>query len=235
MQRPRTGRLLAGAFIIALLGAGLLGWRYHAEIVPRPYNPFTELDVADETSFATRFKLMRAGADAAYCRRALATSDLEISTLPDMPTVDGCGLENGVRVSGGAVALSGAFTATCPLALSYAMFERHVARPAARMYFGAELRSITHVGSHVYRNVAGTDRRSDHATANALDVTAFTLVSGARVDILRDWPDDDREARFLRQLRDGACRYFRGVLGPDYNSAHADHFHFAAAGFSVCR
>lgn len=235
MQPPRTGRLLAGAFIIALLGAGLFGWRYHAEIVPRPYNPFTDLDVTDETTFATRFKLMRVGTDAAYCRRALATSDLKTSPLPDIPKVDGCGLENGVRVRSGAVTLSAAFTATCPLALSYAMFERHVARPAARMHLGSELRSVDHVGSHVCRNVAGTDRRSDHATANALDLTAFTLASGARIDILRDWAGDDREARFLRQLRDGACRFFRGVLSPDYNAQHANHFHLAAAGFPVCR
>lgn len=236
MQHPRTGRrLLAGAVILALLGAGFLAWRHHAEIVPRPYNPFTELDVTDETSFATRFKLMRAGTDAAYCRRALATSDLKTTALPDQPKVDGCGLENGVRVNGGTTTLSSAFTATCPLALAYTMFDRHVARPAARMHLGSELRSVAHVGSHVCRNVAGTNRRSDHATANALDITAFTTLSGTRVDILRDWPGDDREARFLRQLRDGACRFFRGVLSPDYNAQHANHFHLAAAGFPVCR
>lgn len=235
MQRPRaTRRLLAGAFL-CFFGASLLAWRHHEEIVPRPYNPFTELDVTDETSFATRFKLTRAGTDAAYCRRALATSDLRTTPLPDIPKADGCGLDNGVRVSGGTTALSSAFTATCPLALSYAMFERHVARPAARMHLGSDLRSIAHVGSHVCRNVAGTGRRSDHATANALDIVGFTTAAGTRIDILRDWPGDDREARFLRQLRDGACRFFRGVLGPDYNAQHANHFHLAAAGFPVCR
>lgn len=236
MQRPRTiRRFLVGAIFLSFLGAGLFGWRYHAEIVPRPYNPFTDLDVTDETSFATRFKMMRASTDAAYCRRALATSDLRTAALPDIPMVDGCGLQNGFRVAGGAVALSGAFTATCPLALSYAMFERHAVRPAARMHLQSELRSITHLGSHVCRNVAGTQRRSDHATANALDVVAFTTAAGARIEVLRHWPGEDREARFLRQVRDGACRFFRGVLGPDYNTQHADHFHLAAAGFPACK
>jgi len=235
MHRPRTARFIAAGLLLACLGAGWLGWRYHAEIVPRRYNPFTALHVADEPSFATRFKLMRAGRDAGYCRSALATSELKATPLPDTAMVDGCGLRNAVRIRGGSVAVSAPFTASCPLALSYALFERHVARPAARTHLGAELRSIAHVGSHVCRNIAGTSRRSDHATADALDLVAFTTAGGTRVEVLKDWEGDDREARFLRALRDGSCRFFRGVLGPDYNAAHADHFHLAATGFSVCR
>ena len=42
-------------------------------------------------------------------------------------------------------------------------------------------------------------------------------------------------AGFLREVRDGACRYFDVVLGPDYNQAHADHFHLDRGGGRACR
>ncbi|MDH5833499.1 extensin family protein [Luteimonas kalidii] len=43
------------------------------------------------------------------------------------------------------------------------------------------------------------------------------------------------EAAFLRAVRDGACQWFDAVLGPDYNAAHADHFHFDRGGGRICR
>ena len=39
------------------------------------------------------------------------------------------------------------------------------------------------------------------------------------------WRGDGAEARFLKAVHGRACRYFRVVLGPDYNEAHRDHFH----------
>jgi hypothetical protein len=42
-------------------------------------------------------------------------------------------------------------------------------------------------------------------------------------------------ARFLQEARDGACRFFDGVLGPDYNAAHRDHFHLDRGPYRICR
>ncbi|BCB71988.1 hypothetical protein HME01_26950 [Vreelandella aquamarina] len=39
----------------------------------------------------------------------------------------------------------------------------------------------------------------------------------------------------LRAARDGACDTFGNVLGPEYNAAHADHFHLGMRGFRLCR
>ena len=54
------------------------------------------------------------------------------------------------------------------------------------------------------------------------------------------WKIRSGEARFLRRVRDGACDLFSTVLSPDYNSAHADHFHLdqaerGASGWRLCR
>jgi hypothetical protein len=58
--------------------------------------------------------------------------------------------------------------------------------------------------------------------------------------VLGDWPRSSREAAFLRDARDGACDLFSTVLSPDYNQAHADHFHLdqaarGATGWRLCR
>lgn len=43
------------------------------------------------------------------------------------------------------------------------------------------------------------------------------------------------KAVFLRQVRDGACRSFAAVLGPDYNAAHRNHFHLDQGRYRACR
>ena len=48
-------------------------------------------------------------------------------------------------------------------------------------------------------------------------------------------PVANPKAAFLRQVRDGACSSFAAVLGPDYNAAHHDHFHFDRGPYRVCR
>ena len=48
-------------------------------------------------------------------------------------------------------------------------------------------------------------------------------------------PVANPKAAFLRQVRDGACRSFAAVLGPDYNAAHRNHFHLDRGPYQVCR
>jgi hypothetical protein len=45
----------------------------------------------------------------------------------------------------------------------------------------------------------------------------------------------EAEARFLRRIRDDACRIFGTVLSPDYNAVHADHLHLEATDTRFCR
>jgi hypothetical protein len=61
------------------------------------------------------------------------------------------------------------------------------------------------------------------------------LKSGKRIRVERDWRKDDPTGRFLNDVRDGACRVFDGVLSPEYNEAHRDHFHLDRGGPRLCR
>jgi len=135
------------------------------------------------------------------------------------------------------VEFSDRFRATCFLAVSWAMFELHVLQPAARQHFGQEVMRVEHLGTYACRNLYHRDsgRRSEHATANAIDVASFVLADGTQITLQSDWNGEASKAAFLRALRDGACRFFDVVLSPDYNEAHRDHFHFDAGDQRACR
>ena len=117
------------------------------------------------------------------------------------------------------------------------MFERHGLQPAAREQFNQPVQTVWHYGTFSCRNIYNReeDRRSDHATASALDLAALTLADGTRISVQDDWDGEGDKAAFLRSLQNRACEYFGTVLGPDYNQAHADHFHLGLRGFRICR
>lgn len=217
--------------LLLLLAGGLLlavreGWLP----VEDRWNPWAPLNLAEPPNFLTHWKLDRLAARPEACLAALETAELRFSPLPDQEPQPGCPLENVARVEGGGVAFSSGFLASCPLAAAWAMYERHALQPAAERHLGSRVTSVEHLGSYACRTIAGRSRMSRHATAEALDVAAFRLEDGRRVELLRDWPGEGAEADFLRAARDAACRFFSGTLGPDYNRAHANHFHFEVGG-----
>ena len=61
------------------------------------------------------------------------------------------------------------------------------------------------------------------------------LRDGRRITVTRDWSGDTPEARFLRRIRDDACRIFGTTLSPDYNAVHHDHLHLEATDTRFCR
>jgi hypothetical protein len=69
-------------------------------------------------------------------------------------------------------------------------------------------------------------RLSQHAYANAIDVAGFEIEGGPSISVSRDWKDESERGRFLREVRDGACRTFSVVLSPEHDRAHGNHFHF---------
>ena len=118
---------------------------------------------------------------------------------------------------------------TCPLAETTAAWARYGVDRAARQVLGSPLAKIETMGSYSCRDVAGSGRRSAHATAQAIDVAAFILADGRRVSVLSGWNEGTmQERRFLRLVHQSACRRFGTVLGPDYNAAHKNHLHLEA-------
>ena len=219
--------------------------------LPRHWNPWAPLMLQEPDGPFTRWKLDRLEAAPAACLQWLAdTPDIASTPVPDRMagsagTAGQCGWQAASRINRmGEVRFSSPFMLTCGAAVALARWEHHVLQPAARAQLGAPVVRIEHLGSYACRRIAastGPGQLSEHAGANALDVAAFTLSDGRRISVLGDWqsgaalPASTAKSVFLRQVRDGACDGFAAVLGPDYNAAHRDHFHFDRGPYRVCR
>lgn len=205
--------------------------------VPAQWSPWAPLDVAAPPNWLTRFKLARLSGDATACRSVLDGTRIEFEPLTDRITGENCGFTDAVLVRRTSADVGEEFSLTCRTAVSLALWERHVLQPAARSHFGVPVTRIEHFGSYSCRNVYGRPdaTRSRHATAEAWDVAGFELADGRRIRVARDWKSTQPESAFLREVREGACRFFDGVLSPDYNAAHHDHLHFDRGPFRMCR
>lgn len=229
------GRWLFWGVLLAIAGGAVSVWRGWLDVPPQ-WNPWAPLDIKAAPNWLTGYKLMRLRSDSELCAQALSSSDLRVSPQADSPGAK-CPLIGALRVQGGEVALSSSFIASCPLAVAYAMFEHHTLQPAAQSAYGQKIARVDHLGSFACRNVYNRESGalSRHASADALDIAGFRLADGRTISVLKDWPKQNQDAEFLRQLRNGACESFSVVLSPDYNAAHRNHFHVDVGRWSVCR
>lgn len=175
------------------------------------------------------------------CLARLGTTRANFTPLPDQYFGAGCSTLNTVRLSAvegdySEFSLSNLGPVACPLANAFAGWARYGVDRAARVILGSPLVRIETFGSYNCRNVAGSVRRSAHATANAIDVSAFVLADGRRITVKEDWNGGTAtERQFLRVVHESACKRFGTVLGPGYNAAHQDHLHLETGGNAYCR
>ncbi|MDH0304901.1 MULTISPECIES: extensin family protein [unclassified Pseudomonas] len=225
-------RIVLVSLLLAAVLAWLLGWR-----PPQAWNPWAGLDVRQPPNLLTPYKLSRLRDDPQLCQEALRTSALRYRQQADSPAGADCPLLDVWRIESGEARLSSSFLASCPLAVAYALFERHGLQPAAQRVFGQPVSQVEHLGSFACRNVyhRKQGRLSQHATANALDISGFRLKDGQRIVLARDWQGGGQKAQFLRQVQRAACDSFNTVLGPDYNAAHRNHFHLDMGFWQICR
>lgn len=220
--------------IIFILGAiATVGYRW----LPSYYNPFTPLNLDDPPGRITQYKLRHLTPEACASLLAQANQKKLIRTQAVADSGGECPLNNVVRVRDfGPVSLNGSFLASCPLALSSALFVSQQARPLTKRFTGSELTRIEHLGSFACRNIYHRPdaRRSEHATAEALDIAAFRLANGERVTVLNGWKSAKTQP-WLKALLAASCGYYGNGLGPEYNAAHASHFHLGMRGFGLCR
>jgi hypothetical protein len=66
---------------------------------------------------------------------------------------------------------------------------------------------------------------SEHAFGNALDIAAFTLADGRKIDVQHGWHGAPEEQAFLHDVQATACEQFTTVLAPGSNAFHYNHIH----------
>ena len=228
------------AIVLIILLAGLASFPWLQRHLPAHWNPFAPLSVTDPPGPVTRYKLQRLRNDPAACLDVLQRARVAgFISFSQPPAVKGpCPLPGPIRIQRfSQVTLSSSFLASCPLAVSSTMFVIHANQTAASSPLKSPLARIDHVGSYACRNIyhRAQGRLSEHATADAWDVTGFRLANGTRISVAHDWQGTGEKAALLQAWFRGSCAWFGNSLGPDYNAAHRSHFHLGMRGFSLCR
>jgi hypothetical protein len=143
-----------------------------------PTVPWTEAEVA---------------AAKAKCTELLAATPLDYQPLD--PIKEGlCGAPAPILVKSigkdPAVAIDPPATLTCPLAHALGVWLHDIVQPDAKALLGAPVTRLHNATSYACRNRYGAAQGplSEHALANALDVSEFVLASGDAITVLDNWP-----------------------------------------------
>jgi len=237
-KRRPIRRLLWQVVLAAFVGAGA-ALLFRQGLIPSVLNPLPALDLAEEEPWLVDWRLAALRQDPQLCRRVLVQPQIVAEPIPDNPPKQGCGWQNSVRMTAAAGVHAAFDKATCETAAALALWLAHDVQPLAQELFGQRVTSLHSLGSYACRNIVGNallkDIRSEHALANALDISGFTLAGGRQISVLQHWKGSGAEGRFLRAVHERACRYFHVVLGPDYNAAHQNHFHLDRGLFWRCK
>lgn len=225
--------------LLFLLVASGTAISFRQGLVPPAINPLPEINIAQPRPWLVDWRLASIKNYPEVCASILKGPHIEAQPIPDSPLKNGCGWHNGVRLISAAGVRAGFDKLTCETAVAFALWVQHEVQPLAREMLGQPVRSIQSYGSYACRNIVGnrmwSNVRSQHAIANAADISGFALADGRTVSVRRHWRDEGPEGRFVRAVHARACPYFRVVLGPDYNAAHHDHFHLDRGPYSRCQ
>jgi hypothetical protein len=228
-----TALALAGCGSIVPGGSGGAAPGSVSQTARTPARPATSVASAPQ-SYAPR-------PEDASCLSDLGQTGAQFAPLPDTYAAPGCNKLGTVQLMALAgdrapLSISNLGAVRCNVAKAFGDWARFGVDRAARQILGSPVARIETMGSYACRNVAGTDVRSAHARAEAIDVSAFVLADGRRIVLKRDWDGGDGATReFLRVVHTSACKRFGTVLGPEYNAAHEDHFHLEGTGAKFCR
>ncbi len=181
----------------------------------------------------------------ARCQEALRAAGVKFAPWPlrpsAMPNGVVCEAPDGIAVKRGpALRYQPAARVNCAFAQRLARFEK-IVDEEARAVLRSPVRAIIQLGTYNCRRMAAyPDLVSEHSFANAIDVAAFVLANGRRVEVERDWvragqPAPHPASQFLRRLTRRLYdeRVFSVVLTPSYDEHHKNHLHLDGAAYSV--
>jgi hypothetical protein len=222
-------RFSAVMLALVLAGCATGGGEQHPQVPQRPMGspPITlNLPTSRETQ---------------ACFADLSREDVRFSPLPDRDFGGGCQQIGAVQLIDIGVPVTNLKGMRCELARTLVAWIRNGVEPAAQEILGGELVKVESFGTYSCRAIIGggaesTGKISEHALANAVDISGFVLRDGRRITIEHDWHNPDPRVReFLDTIHRSACKRFATVLSPDYNAAHYNHLHLDMGRGPFCR
>lgn len=225
-------------FLVALV-IGLVVLTLRQGWLPARYTLLPAIDLANPNNWFVDWRLAELKDEKGLCRAVMIPPNVRAKSVSDRPLKKGCGWINAVRLSSAGGARISVRRVTCEVGAALALWMTHDVQPLAQEIFGSKVQSVQHMGVYSCRNIIGSKylrkTRSQHATANAIDIGGFSLANGMRIRVKRDWKGGGKKARFLHEIHRRACRYFRVAIGPEFNAAHHNHFHYDRGPFSRCK
>ena len=210
-------------------------------LLPARWTPLPPLNLASSPMpVIVDWQLKELGSERGLCKRALGARDIiKARSIGDRPFSKGCGWRNAIRIREAGGAKIGVARVTCEVGAALALWVKYDVQPLAKKMLGQRVAAVENFGTYSCRNIIGSvwwrRRRSEHASANAIDISGFRLENGQRISLIKHWKGKSKEALFLRAVHARACRYFRVALSPDFNVAHRDHFHFDRGDLWTCQ
>ncbi|MBW4330193.1 extensin family protein [Stakelama sp. CBK3Z-3] len=220
--RPVSALLLASLLAGCIFGGG-------EKDRPAPRQSAHKTVAAPPTNRETR-----------QCYADLSRGGYQFRPLPDRDYGGGCEVRGAVQLLDIGVPVTGIKAMQCGLADKFTAWITHGVRPAAIQILGSDVVRVETYGTYACRNIRGnasaSGKLSQHAKANAVDVSGFVLADGRHITVEKDWDtNDSRIHRFMEVIHASACKRFDTVLSPDYNAAHYNHFHIDMGGGHFCR
>ncbi|MEE2526575.1 extensin family protein [Hyphobacterium sp. HN65] len=225
-----------GAIVMFAL-LGILAVFFYIESMPDGASAWGEADLEEPIRLFTSEQIRALREDPQACFAALDGSNMSYAEVEPQSRTPECRWQAGVQISTSNLDYADPEppVASCALAAALYVWEREIVAPAAARHLDAEVAEILHYGTYNCRreNSSQAGRWSQHAGANAIDISGFRLTDGRVIGVHR-WDNGGEDAAFLVEVRDRSCEIFTGVLGPDYNAAHADHFHLDMGPWEIC-
>lgn len=186
----------------------------------------------------------------ASCSQQLQSLDIEYVPLKAIGDGGGCGTSAPIEVTQIAgVALTPSAIINCTMARELHGWIEDTLQPAAKRRLKTSVTEIHVAASYVCRrrNNSASGKLSEHAKANALDMSGFSFAKSGAVSVGGgSWGSSilksiglSKGGSFLDDIREGACTRFTTVLGPGSDPYHGNHFHVDAlqrkGGYRICK
>jgi hypothetical protein len=182
------------------------------------------------------------------CKARLQGLDLVYAAPHTIGQENNCGAPAAITVSlVSGVQISPPAELTCDMAEALHGWVSSSLVPSAQQLLKKNIVKINNASSYACRrrNNSKFGKLSEHAKANALDISTLGFDDGSQVSIKGDWSGVKQlvglsaQGKFLRIIRRDACIRFTTVLGPGSDVYHGDHFHIDVArrknAYRVCK
>ena len=240
MRGVATCRLVLAILILSITGSAQAA----ADQVPLP--PARPAIWLEPHSFAEAvagldFDAADVGSEPTPCDARLA-DQAAIELLPRLIGPGGCGGRDMVKVdavllpANNRVAVEPPAVLSCTMAESLVDWLRDAAAPRVAK-LGSTLAAVENYDFYECRprNRLPYAKLSAHAHGDALDIRAFRLADGRRLELT----DVNVDKALRVALHDAACERFTTVLGPGADSHHEGHIHLDIiqrhSGYRVCQ